>query len=282
MAIRLPEGLRKVLDDDTKFLKRDIPVVDRLRNPKDIKEIYGEKASFYASAMKKIDGIISEYNPLNEYTGESVFDDPYLCQWMGFCSLLVRCSSVYSQEKADEIRNDRKIFAKKLKDISKDAAKLAKAMRGAYNLGNKYGFIENVDFNPLGLLQSTVTNQADALTRNSYNDHAAEKIEDAMVDISGDLVRLPTIFQMLDELSRQYAQEFEQLGMALVLKSTSKVNDFCTQFFTVLKHDVEMCEFSPKVLEERVITKTDWASIFSVSLGYDVTDQNIKDFGRHP
>lgn len=268
MALRLPSGYREILADGTHFFKRDKPVVERLNDSTD---------GHYISALQKIDDIMRKHEPVNSVTGEPIFKDPYLGQWWVFCGYLVSCASDYSQEKADEIRNSRKDFANKMKDISEAADKLSKLIQAANLVGEKFGFSENADVHPLELLQSTVANQSDAETRFRFNERVAENIQQAR---HFDLKYFPSITEMLDEISRQYAQDFEITESAKVADSTSKNNVFCLQFFEHLGHSIELNQMPERLQTKGVITYANWAAIFSVALNHSVTVDNIKNYRR--
>jgi hypothetical protein len=268
MALRLPSGYREILADGTNFLKRDKPVIKRLNDSID---------GHYISALHKIDDIIRKHEPVNLVTGEPIFKDPYLGQWWVFCGYLVPDAHDYSQEKADDIRNSREDFANKMKNISAAAAELSKLIQKANLLGEKFGFSENADVHPLGLLQSTIANQSDAETRYRFNHWVAENIEQAR---SFDLKYFPSITEILDEISRQYAQGFEITESAAVAGSTSKNKDFCLQFFEHLRHSIELNQLPECLQTKGVVTYANWAAIFSVALNHSVTVDDIKYLRR--
>lgn len=276
MAVRLPEGARKILSDETNFFKRDKPVVDRLRTSTD---------GHYISALQKIDNIIQAYEPINIHTVEPIFKDPYLGQWGVFLEYLVFCSVNYSQKSADEIRNARKDFAEKMDNISNKAAELSELIRKADNLGEKYGLSVNVDTRPLSLLQSAIDNQADAETKHRYYDtcnpcgeSVASTLEQMGYKFSYKC--FPPITALLDEISRQYDHDLESTEYAKVAKSTSKINDFCQQFFEDMEHSIDVFQFSPRLLSRGIVTYTHWAELFSVALGFPISVTDIKNYPR--
>ncbi|MFZ2452019.1 MAG: hypothetical protein WAW36_16000 [Methylovulum miyakonense] len=257
--LNLPDFACRWLSDKNHFPKRELPVVERLINSTDCGLL---------NAFQKIDGVIKDHH----YSAYS--------QWGTLLDWLVHCSVAYPQENANKIRNAKKDFAKKLLEISKLANKLSTLMRLADMKGTEYGLCEKVDFHPLGLLQSTIENQADAETRVMYNRHARDMIEQAR---NFDLKCYPSINELLDEISRQYTQGYNSTHYSFLVdvnNQTTIANDFFMNFYDELLHQIDIKCFSPKILEEKIITLANWSDIFSVALGVTITEQHIKDFRR--
>jgi hypothetical protein len=269
MADQLPEAAHRILNEEQPFFKRDQPVVDRIKSSID----YG-----FLSALHKIDLIIRKHYPFNPYSREPIFVDPYSGQWWIFLEYLVSCATDYTQNNADEIRNAHKDYAEKLKAISKTADELSKQMQMAEIIGNKFGLSANADAHPLGLLQNTIENQVDSETKYRHNQWVGDTIRQAR---SFDLKYYPSLSNLIDEISRQYSQDYESTNFASVKKQTSKANDFLNHFFDSLKHSIELNQISSKMLDYKVITLSNWSDIFSVALDATITEQNLKDY-RNP
>lgn len=269
MAEQLPEAAHRILNEEQPFFKRDKPVVDRLKKSTD----YG-----FLVALNKIDVIIREHFPFNSHSREPIFDDPYSGQWWIFLDYLVSCSTDYTQENADEIRNAHKDYAEKLKTISKIADELSRQIQMAEIIGSKFGLSANADVHPLGLLQNTIENQVDSETKFRHSQWVGDTIRQAR---SFDLKYYPSISNLIDEISRQYSQDYESTNFAVVKKQTSKANDFFCHFFDSLKHSIKLNQISSTILDSKVITLSNWSDIFSIALDVTVTEQNLKDY-RNP
>jgi hypothetical protein len=269
MAEQLPEAAHRILNEEQPFFKRDKPVVDRLKNSTD----YG-----FLFALNKIDAIIREHFPFNSHSRESIFADPYSGQWQVFLDYLVTCSTNYTQENADGIRKAHKDYAEKLEAIIKAADELSKQIKLAEMIGERFGLSVNADVHPLGLLQNAIENQADSETRFRHNQWVGDTIRQAR---SFDLKYHPSITNLIDEISRQYSQDYESTNFASVKKQTSKANDFFCHFFDSLKHSIELNQISSTILDSKVITLSNWSDIFRVALDVTVTEQNLKDY-RNP
>ena len=255
----MPDFACRWLSDKNHFPKRELPVVERLINSTNCGLL---------NAFQKIDGVIKDHH----YSAYS--------QWGTLLDWLVHCSVAYPQENANKIRNAKKDFAKKLLEISRRAKELSDLMRLADMIGTEYGLCEKVDFHPLGLLQSTIENQVDAETKGRYNLYARDLIEQAR---NLDLKYYPSTNGLLDEISRQYKQGYNSTHYSVLVdvnNQTTVANDFFKNFYDELQHQIDIERFSPKILEEKIITLANWGDIFSVALNVTITEQHIKDFRR--
>lgn len=281
---KFPDGAYNALfNNRDSFLKREAAVVDRLINSRD---------QFFLDALFRIDGLFREFNPYHPYTKEPIFDEPYSQQWMFFFQHLVFSSQQFCSGRAKEFRTAQADHREKLFEIYKRAKELSELMRAEEIHSEKWGLSHDHDEHPLYLLDSAAENMT--TTKNISSHEKRLRVETAYLYKNWVLPNLdtarnfalkyyPTIPEILEEISRQYANidAVEVLDAMPVPRQISDQNFFLELFFNAIQKSIDGLLLPEKILAKKVITAEDWANIFKVSLdNFKFSQSNIDEYKR--
>jgi len=252
MSVKLPEEARNVLSNPDDFMKRDAEVVTRLLNCQDA-------------------GFIKAFYSIDKNIGESLYSKGSV--WSFFLLLLVEHSTDFQKGKKKEITDAKNEYIEKLSAIADTSKQLSMQIKAADKLGEKYGFYNEVDVNPISLLKNTVNNQVYSETRYRFNHWIADKLDKAILGF--DLKYFPRITDVIDEIERQYSSGFEISAEAMTPMRAGKINLFWMHFSASVEHNIKSGLLPSNIF---AVSNSMIADILRISLGDEsITEQNIKD-----
>lgn len=266
MMANLPHGAGKALiDRRDSFLKRELPIVERLIT---------ERNQNFISAMHSVENAFSTFSNLNTLSERTVYPDPMLGQWECFLRSIMFCLTEFNHSTVRGTKDAQLELSDTLNEIHKAAKNLATKLRIASLRCENYGFYAEYDISGDSLLINAAENSSDSEKKHRFKSWLKpemEKLSDRF-----DSKYWPTVIEIIDELSRQTSEIEVTLIRGELPKQIHTDNAFLQNFFERIFSDVDRGMISPELFN---LKNSEWCGILNTASGsHHIYDQRIKKY----